>query len=766
MLSKIRPRYYQRYISLPLLGSILDEFTSWCLKHGYAVTTMGNKLRDSIRIDRFLRRHGAQSLRDLTHSSFETAWCYYRHRQRSIAGTVRQIERFLDETRGLAPLPPQPMTPTRSELNRFAEYLQDVRGLAATTIEFHDKYLQDFLEHIGYDTNTQALTKLTSKEIEDFLCSCAKRLNRSSLQQIAGCVRNFLRLQYDQGVLPNPLHTAIDMPRVYRLEKLPRSLPRETVEAFLHSIDRTNPHGIRDYAMFYLIATYGSRACEIVSLTLDDIDWRGRTLRVPQRKTKSELILPLTDAVGEVLLEYLKRGRPNLPHRELFLRVRAPDGPLKHTAVSGAFRHRVRRSGLDILYGPYCLRHSHAVHLLRQGTPTKAIGDLLGHRSAESTYGYLRLATEDLRSVALPVPRGPSVTTPLDIRASKPGRDVTGITKTRNPSAKVLVPLGSFLAKEIRDYLQIKRSLGRDYINEARALHLLDGFLQKRYPLLKDLTGEMFNQWCLILSHLSPTTKRQRMLHVRDFCLYRCRSRPRSFVPDSSTFPDCGQPVAPYIFSEPDIARLLSATQYLRVYEWGPLRSHTFRIAITLLYTTGLRRGEVLRLKLGDYNSAERVLFIRDTKFHKSRLIPLSPSVATELEQFLELRLKTNLPMDVASPLIWHGYGGHDGKAYNGPSFRRIWASLCAAAGIFTRRGRTPRVHDLRHSFAINVLQRWYQAGEDVQAKLPMLSTYMGHASIAATSYYLPFVEGIRSEASARFQQSFGCAITSVGTDD
>ena len=93
--------------------------------------------------------------------------------------------------------------------------------------------------------------------------------------------------------MPKPLHTEIDTPRIYRLEKLPRSLPREVVEAFLHSIDRIDPIGIRDYTMFFLVATYGLRACEIASLTLDDIDWRNGILQVPTRKANAPLILPL-----------------------------------------------------------------------------------------------------------------------------------------------------------------------------------------------------------------------------------------------------------------------------------------------------------------------------------------------------------------------------------------------------------------------------------------------------------------------------------------
>jgi site-specific recombinase XerD len=178
--------------------------------------------------------------------------------------------------------------------------------------------------------------------------------------------------------------------------------------------------GLRDYAMFLLIATYGLRACEVVALTLDDVEWRMARLRIRQYKTRSALWLPLTDEVGNALLDYLRDGRAALAvrrkrvpfqanashsYRELFLRHRTPIGGLKPTAITEAFQAWSKRSGLAIPFqGAHCLRHSYAVHLLRSGLSLKTIGDLLGHRDLESTCVYLRLAVDDLREVALDLP--------------------------------------------------------------------------------------------------------------------------------------------------------------------------------------------------------------------------------------------------------------------------------------------------------------------------------------------------------------------------
>jgi len=205
--------------------------------------------------------------------------------------------------------------------------------------------------------------------------------------------------------VPAGLDNQIDSPRLYRLEQLPRALPWETVSALLRSIDRTSAMALRDYAMFLLIATYGLRASEVVAITVDDIHWRQGRLRIHQSKSSSLLELPLTNEVSTALVRHLERTPPPPPYRRIFLRMRAPIGILKRTAVTEAFQAMVQKSGLHIPFqGAHCMRHSVATHLLNNGTPLKTIGDILGHRSAASTSAYLRLATRDLREVSLPVP--------------------------------------------------------------------------------------------------------------------------------------------------------------------------------------------------------------------------------------------------------------------------------------------------------------------------------------------------------------------------
>jgi site-specific recombinase XerD len=284
--------------------------------------------------------------------------------------------------------------------------LERVRGLAASTVTHHGATASALLTFLGFDGDAAILRHLGPRQLEGFLRAVGTRIGRASLQHTVAHLRSFLRFLATRGDIVQGLDAAIDTPRLYRGERLPRALPWATVQAFLAAIDRATPMGRRDYAMFLLVATYGLRTSEVAALRLDDIEWRASRLRVSRPKTQTPLCLPLTQEVGAALLDYLQHARPDLPCREVFLRVRAPAGPLAPTAVTEAFQAWTRRGGLPIPYqGPHCLRHSLAVHLLRQGTPLKASGDLLGHRSVESTCVYLRLHVEDLRDAGLDLPQ-------------------------------------------------------------------------------------------------------------------------------------------------------------------------------------------------------------------------------------------------------------------------------------------------------------------------------------------------------------------------
>jgi site-specific recombinase XerD len=405
MLQSLLPKAHAKTLALPLLGAIADGFDDWLAVNGYTAGSRRYAIRMLPHVDNDLRKRKVRTVSALNHATLHLSWRHLIQRFPMNAGTVRSLERYLTASGKIAA--DVNMTAAQSVAEKlsdeYAYYLREVRGFATHSMANHRRVSRAFLDDL--ERRRVSLRSLQAKDIEAFVSQAGKRLCRGSLQHEIAALRGLLRFLALDGRVPPGLDRRIDTPRLYRLEQLPRALPWPTVIELLKSLDPSSDIGLRDYAMFLLIATYGLRASEVVELTLDDIAWRKGVLRIHQRKTSSPLELPLTNEVATALTKHLKRSAPPAPYRRIFLRKRAPIGVLKPTAVTEAFQALVRHSNLDIPFqGPHCLRHSLAVHLLKNGTPLKTIGDILGHRTAESTSVYLRLATGDLRGVSLPVP--------------------------------------------------------------------------------------------------------------------------------------------------------------------------------------------------------------------------------------------------------------------------------------------------------------------------------------------------------------------------
>jgi len=405
MLTDLLPQSHHRHGALPLLGSLLNDFDEWLVAQGYRYFTRQCYVLRCTAIEKYFHQHAQDDLAALTPEDLRECWRYFHRRPGGIAETVGCLQRFLQHQQILRPLAPLPTTLFAATLADYRQYLSEVRGLASVTIEQHCVTAAQFLNHQRDREPTFQLSDLTPAHIERFITGVGGRYCRGSLQHVVAQVRGFLRFLGMRGEAPLGLDSQTDTPRLYRLEQLPRALPWDTVCAFLESIDRTSVVGLRDYAMFLLSATYGLRGCDLAGLKLNSVDWQAGEIGINQSKTRHPLRLPLTDAVATALLAYLRKGRPQVAHREIFLTVVAPILPIKRQTPGYAFRARVKRSALDIPFrGVHCLRHAYAVNLLRRGVSLKTIGDLLGHRSTESTCVYLRLNLEDLREVALPLP--------------------------------------------------------------------------------------------------------------------------------------------------------------------------------------------------------------------------------------------------------------------------------------------------------------------------------------------------------------------------
>ncbi|MBI5269165.1 MAG: tyrosine-type recombinase/integrase [Burkholderiales bacterium] len=287
----------------------------------------------------------------------------------------------------------------------YQRQLLELRGLSLSAREHHAMTISDFLARGLGDAHD--LNALTSADIERFVALRSRELSRHSLQHVVGHLRSFLRFCRDQGVIDRPLD-AIDTPRTYRGELPPQALEWTAVQDLIRSIDVRSRAGYRDHCILHLMAHYGLRPSEVVTLRMDSIDWGTAVLHVVQCKTRSDLFLPLAPQTLRILRRYLDKERlaHGAEHPELFLRARCPSGPIERWAIGDIFKKRVREAGIELPgHNVYRLRHTFAMRLLTRGVGVKAIGDLLGHRSLESTCAYLRLDVEMLRGVALEVPR-------------------------------------------------------------------------------------------------------------------------------------------------------------------------------------------------------------------------------------------------------------------------------------------------------------------------------------------------------------------------
>jgi integrase/recombinase XerD len=286
-------------------------------------------------------------------------------------------------------------------LEGYCRFLRDARGLAETTIINYRRYVRDFLIGRGDAVSVDELAQLTEDDLLAFSRERGAVLGVTAWNHVALSLSSFWRWLDLRGHGTRHLIGAVPLRRKYRLADVPCALSWDQVQQLLAVVDRRELNGRRNYAMLLLAATYGLRSCEIRALRLDDIDWGDDEITIFSPKTGRSRKLPLTRPVGDAILDYLREERPASRHRRIFLSSQPPHGPL-HSKINRWLARCFDRAGIEApRRGAHTLRHSLAVHLLRSGETLKSIGDVLGHRSPETTFIYTKLHVEDLRTVAL-----------------------------------------------------------------------------------------------------------------------------------------------------------------------------------------------------------------------------------------------------------------------------------------------------------------------------------------------------------------------------
>ncbi len=316
--------------------------------------------------------------------------------------------------------------------------------------------------------------------------------------------------------------------------------------------------------------------------------------------------------------------------------------------------------------------------------------------------------------------------------------------------------LRSCLAAQIAAFIDLRRLSGTDYHSQARMLQYADCFLADQHTQEPRITREIWDAYRDSLSGLAVRTRANRLCVLRQLCEYLARTDPGSFVPEPLRSPPSRGAHQPHIFSHEQVGALLAAASTLP--PPGSLRPHAYRTLLGLLYSTGIRVGEAFAINIEHFFPEDQRLYIAEGKFRKSRWIVLSASTSQALEQYLDRRMgrKPSVP---DAPLLLN----ERSQRLCHPTVYAAFHALLKQCGIRHDNRNGPRIHDLRHSFAVHRLLAWYRDGEDVNARLPALATYMGHVDISSTQVYLQPTAELLGEVDRRFHEHFLNHLASKG---
>lgn len=281
-----------------------------------------------------------------------------------------------------------------------------------------------------------------------------------------------------------------------------------------------------------------------------------------------------------------------------------------------------------------------------------------------------------------------------------------------------------------------------------KILRYLDHFLMGELKPGGTITRDIAERWFNSMGHLSPGTRINRMSILRQFCRYLSHFDPRTCIVHRIYVPRRNRPV-PHIYSRDEVCRIMTAAR--RLHSRPPLRPVTIATLVGCLYATGLRVGEALRLTLAHVDLRQRLILVEQTKFRKTRYVPVSPSVAARLSHYLRQRRLAGFSTEPSSPF----FVSATGRRFDASGFTTVFLAIIRRLGLRGQHGRGPRIHDLRHSFAVARLLAWHRSGANLFAKLPTLSTYLGHTTVSGTEVYLHATAELLESVGKRFHDHF-----------
>jgi integrase/recombinase XerD len=403
----------QVVLSRPLEGPLATQIAAFARdarEEGYARQSRYRRVLLAAGFSRWL---GQRAVR-LRRISSEHPKRYLQSRARRVqvhngdAAALRQFLGFL-RRHGVIPaekVSPHRLTPVEQEARAFEHYLRNERALARATCVNYVPFIRGFLTD-RFGRGPVALSRLCAGDVVRFVRDQAPRLHLKRAKLLTSALRSFLRYARYRGEVTMDLAAAVPVVANWSMPSIPRAIGADQVRQLLASIDRRTATGRRDYAIVLLLARLGLRAGEVAFLELDDLDWNAAQVSV-RGKGGQRTALPLPAEVGAAIAAYVRHGRPRSTSRRVFLRSKAPvRGFLSQCAIGSIIRHALQRAGIQApTTGAHQFRHALATQMLRRGASLTEIGEVLRHRSPQTTTIYAKVDLHALRTLALPWPGG------------------------------------------------------------------------------------------------------------------------------------------------------------------------------------------------------------------------------------------------------------------------------------------------------------------------------------------------------------------------
>ena len=397
------------------LGKLLDGYCDWLLECGFSQSTIRNHLSNVSHFNGYLDAQKVAGRQTLSAEDVNGFLRKYPLRIRSrepsnnhLRRVQWSINRFVQYLKHLRLFDSSAeLTIFRPLLDSYLEWMRDYQHVAPGTLDMRDHSLSQFLQWLGPQATAEGMSELTPETVERFFLSYAQKMGRSARRSMQSALRTFFRFCLHRGLVQRPLDCAVPTLRTYKLATVPRGLTEEQARKVLNGINHNSNAGRRDYAICQMLYAYGVRGGQVRALRLQDIDWAADRILFKALKHGKESLLPLTDEVGQSLLDYLQNARPPSDYQEVFLTTRAQYHSLPNSStLSEIVSRHIRTAGIKShSKGAHVFRHSFAARMLQKGHSLKEIADVLGHRHLGTTFIYTKVDFNALKQVGLVWPQ-------------------------------------------------------------------------------------------------------------------------------------------------------------------------------------------------------------------------------------------------------------------------------------------------------------------------------------------------------------------------